>query len=126
MAKSAAQRTGLLRRVAPYLLPAQKAMIYKAIIRSKMEYSSTAWYGATPTSLAQLDAVQRRAIRIIGLPENDLLSHQIQPLATRRQVELSHFSTACIMVRPLNFYSNCYLNIISWIPVCDALLDPTT
>ena len=51
-----------------------------------MEYSSTAWYGATPTSLAQLDAVQRRAIRIIGLPENDLLSHQIQPLATRRQV----------------------------------------
>ena len=86
MAKSAAQRTGLLRRVAPYLLPAQRAMIYKAIIRSKMEYSSTAWYGATPTSLAQLDAVQRRAIRIIGLPENDLLSHQIQPLATRRQV----------------------------------------
>ena len=86
MAKSAAQRAGLLRRVAPYLLPTQRAMIYKAIIRSKMEYASTAWCGATPTSLAQLDAVQRRAIRINDLPESDLLSHQIQPLATRRQV----------------------------------------
>ena len=86
MTTSAALRTGLLHRVAPYLLPAQRAMIYTPIIRSKMEYSSTAWYGATPTSLAQLDAVQRRAIRIIGLPENDLLSNQIQPLATRRLV----------------------------------------
>ena len=50
-------------------------MIYKSIIRSKMEYSSTAWCGATPTSLPQLDAVQRRDVRIIGLPEKDLLSH---------------------------------------------------
>ena len=57
---SATQRTGPLRIVAPYLLPAQRTMIYKA------------WCGATPTSLAHLDAVQRRAIRIIGLPENDL------------------------------------------------------
>ena len=69
MAKSAAQCTGLLRRVAPYLLPTQRAMIYKAIIRSKMEYASSAWFGATPTPLSQLDAVQRRAIRIIDLPE---------------------------------------------------------
>ena len=73
MAKSAAQRTGLLCRVAPYLLPTQRAMICKAIIRSKMEYASSAWFGATPTSLSQLDAVQRRAIRIIDLPEDDLI-----------------------------------------------------
>ena len=86
MAKSAAQRTGLLRIVAPYLLPTQRAMIYKAIIRSKMEYASSAWFGTTPTSLSQLDAVQRRAIRIIDLPEDDLISHQIQPLGTRREV----------------------------------------
>ena len=44
------------------------------------------WFGATPTSLSQLDAVQRRAIRIIDLPEDDLISHQIQPLGTRREV----------------------------------------
>ena len=70
MAKSAAQRTGLLRRVAPYLLPTQRAMIYKAIIRSKMEYASSAWFGATPTSLSQLDAVQRRAIASMRLSSN--------------------------------------------------------
>ena len=46
----------------------------------------SAWFGATPTSLSQLDAVQRRAIRIIDLPEDDLISHQIQPLGTRREV----------------------------------------
>ena len=93
MAKSAAQRTGLLCRVAPYLLPTQRAMIYKAIIRSKMEYASSAWFGATPTSLSQLDAVERHAIRIIDLPVDDLISHQIQPLGTRREVgalTLSH------------------------------------
>ena len=32
-------------RVSPYILPAQKAIIYKAMIRSKMEYASSAWIG---------------------------------------------------------------------------------
>ena len=54
-----------------------------------MEFASTAWHGATPTSLSRLDAVQRRAIRIIDLPKEDLLSHQIQPLAQRRAVGAS-------------------------------------
>ena len=83
VAGSAARRTSLLRRVAPYLLPTQRAMVCKAIIRSKMEYASSAWFGATPTSLSQLDAVQRRAIRIIGLPGDDLISHRVQPLGAR-------------------------------------------
>ena len=86
MAKTAAQRIGLLRRAAPYLVPTQRAIVYKAMVRSKMEYASSAWFGATPTSLSRLDAVQRRAIRIIDLPEKDLISHQIQPLGTRRAV----------------------------------------
>ena len=86
MAKSAAQRTGLLRGVAPCLLPTRGAMVCGAVIRSGMECASSAWFGATPTSLSQLDAVQRRAIRIIDLPEDDLISHQIQPLGTRGEV----------------------------------------
>ena len=81
---------------APCLLPTQRAMIYKAIIRSGMEYASSAWFGATPASLSQLDAVQRRAIRIIDLPEDDLISHQIQPLGTRREVgTLALFRRVC-------------------------------
>ena len=56
------------------------------MIRSKMEYASTAWMGATPTSLAQLDSIQNRAIRIIGLPDDEILEHRIQPLNVRRTV----------------------------------------
>ena len=126
MAKSAAQRTGLLRRVAPYLLPTQRAMIYKSIIRSKMEYAITAWFGATPTLLSQLDAVQRRAIRIIDLPEDDLSLTKFSHWELEEKLEPSHCSTVCIMERPRNCFVSCFLNIFSWIPVLDALLDRTT
>ena len=37
------------------------------------------WTHSTPVQLS-------RAIRIIDLPEDDLISHQIQPLGTRREV----------------------------------------
>ena len=86
MSKTAGQRLGLLRRVSPYILPAQRAIIYKAMIRSKMEYASSAWIGATPTSLAQLDSIQNRAKRVIGLPTNEYEDHRIQPLSHRRAV----------------------------------------
>ena len=38
MSKTAGQRLGLLRRVSPYIPPAQRAIIYKSMIQSKMEY----------------------------------------------------------------------------------------
>ena len=47
MAKTAGQRLGLLRRVSSYILPVQRAIIYKTMIRSKVEYASSAWIGAT-------------------------------------------------------------------------------
>lgn len=40
--------------------------------------------GAIPTSLLQLDAIQRRASRIVDIPANELDSLQIQPLAQHR------------------------------------------
>ena len=86
MAKTAGQKLGFLRRVSPYILPAQRAIIYKSMIRSKMEYASSAWMGATPTSLAQLDSIQNRAKRIIGLPVDELKASRIQPLSDRRAV----------------------------------------
>ena len=86
MATDAGKRLGLLRKVAPYLNPEQRATIYKSMVRSRMEYASTVWMGASPTSLAWLDAIQRRALKIINLPQDDLDSIQIQPLEQRRNV----------------------------------------
>ena len=83
MSKTAAQQLGLLRRISPYVLPAQRAIIYKAMIWSKMEYASSAWIGATPTSLAQLDSIHNRAKRVIGLPKNEYTDHRIQLLSHR-------------------------------------------
>ena len=57
-----------------------------AMIRSKMEYASSAWIDATPTSLAQLDSIQNRAKRVTGLPSNEYEDHRIQLLSHRRAV----------------------------------------
>ena len=42
------------------------------------------------------------------------------------KLEPSHCSTVCIMERPRNCFVSCFLNIFSWIPVLDALLDRMT
>ena len=89
MSKTAGQWLGLLRRD-PYILPAQRAIIYRAMIWSKMEYANRAWIGATPTSLAQLDSIQNRAKHVISLPSHD---HRIQPLSHHR--EQPPFSIVC-------------------------------
>ena len=85
MSKTAGQQLGPLRRVSSYILHAQRAIIYKAMIWSKMKYASSAWIGATPTSLAQLDSVQNRARGVIGLT-NEYEDHRIQQLNHLRAV----------------------------------------
>nr|CAH7760429.1 unnamed protein product [Callosobruchus chinensis] len=64
-------------------------MLYRAEIRPSLEYCSHIWGAAAPTTLSILDAVQRRAIRLIG----DLsLTCLLQPLSHRRAVgDLSLF-----------------------------------
>ena len=44
----------------------------------------------------------------------------------KEKLEPSHCSTVCIMERPRNCFVSCFLNIFSWIPVLDALLDRMT
>ena len=51
-----------------------------------MEYASSAWIGVTPTSPTQLDYIQNRAKRVIGLPTYEYEDHRIQPLSPRRAV----------------------------------------
>nr|CAH7768717.1 unnamed protein product [Callosobruchus chinensis] len=54
-----------------------------------MEYCSHIWGAAAPTIFAILDAVQKRAIRLIGGPD---LTFQLQPLSHRCAVsDLSLF-----------------------------------
>nr|CAH7763730.1 unnamed protein product [Callosobruchus chinensis] len=56
---------------------------YKAQIRPSLEYCSHIWGAVDPTTLAILDAVQKRAIRLIADPA---LTCHVQPLPHRRAV----------------------------------------
>nr|CAH7719681.1 unnamed protein product [Callosobruchus chinensis] len=58
-------------------------MLYKAQTRPSLEYFSHIWGAAAPTTLSTLDAVQRRAIRLIVDPA---LTCHIQPLSHWRAV----------------------------------------
>nr|CAH7734747.1 unnamed protein product [Callosobruchus chinensis] len=67
-------------------------MLYNAEVRPSLGYCSHIWGASAPTTLSILDAVQRRAIRLIG----DLaLTCHLQPLSHRCGVLLviSHSST---------------------------------
>nr|CAH7715363.1 unnamed protein product [Callosobruchus chinensis] len=72
-----------------YFSPSNLLTLYKAQIRPSLEYCSHIWGDAAPTTLSILDAVQKRAIRLIGDPA---LTCHLQPLSHRRAVgDLSLF-----------------------------------
>nr|CAH7738728.1 unnamed protein product [Callosobruchus chinensis] len=83
---------GYLFRARKYFSPSNLLTLYKSQIRPSLEYCSHVWGAAAPTTLSILDAVQRRAIRLIGDPS--LVCH-LQPLSHRRGVLLvtSHISS---------------------------------
>ena len=83
----AGQKLGALRRIANKLNVGSRATVYKAQVRSVMEYASLSWMGASPTTLGLLDSIQRKALRIIGISEDEASSKlKITPLHQRRQV----------------------------------------
>ena len=83
----AGQKLGALRRVATKLDVAGKATIYKSQIRSVMEYASLCWMNASTTALGLLDSIQRKALRVIGVNEEDAQSQlNIPSLQHRRRV----------------------------------------
>ena len=67
-AKAAACKLGLLFRSRRYFTPSSLLRLYKAQIRPCLEYGSHLWRGASKHSLATLDAIQKRAIKLIGDP----------------------------------------------------------
>nr|CAH7715617.1 unnamed protein product [Callosobruchus chinensis] len=91
IATAAGKKLGYLFRARKYFSPSNLLTLYKAQIRIiNPEYCSHIWGAAAPTTLSiLLDAVQRRAIRLIGHPA---LTCHLQPLSQRRAVgDLSLF-----------------------------------
>nr|CAH7714146.1 unnamed protein product [Callosobruchus chinensis] len=83
------QKLGCLFRGKKCFSPSNLLTLYKAQIRSSLKYCSHIWGAAAPTTLFILDAVQRRAIRLLGDPA---LTCHLQPLFHRRAVgDLSLF-----------------------------------
>ena len=63
--------------------------MYKSQIRPCLEYCSSIWGAAPKTTLAHLDSIQKRAIKLIGREE---LTSNLPPLQLRRDVgDLSLF-----------------------------------
>ena len=83
----AGQKLGALRKVANKLDAEGRATVYKSQVRSVMEYASLSWMNASPTHLSQLDNIQKKALKIIGVDEATALSRlNISSLLHRRQV----------------------------------------
>nr|CAH7720739.1 unnamed protein product [Callosobruchus chinensis] len=75
--------------VRKYFSPSNLLTLYKGQIRSSLEHCSHIWGAAAPATLAILDAVQKRAIRLTGDPA---LTCHLQPFSDRRAVgDLSLF-----------------------------------
>nr|CAH7713577.1 unnamed protein product [Callosobruchus chinensis] len=64
IATAAGKKLGYLFRARKYFSPANLLTLYKVQIRPSLEYCSLTWGAAASI----LDAVQRRAIRLIGDP----------------------------------------------------------
>nr|CAH7756402.1 unnamed protein product [Callosobruchus chinensis] len=73
----------VMEKARKYFSPSNLLTLYKAQIRASLEYCSHIWGAAAPTTLYILDAVQRRAIRLMGDPA--LICH-LQPLSHWRAV----------------------------------------
>nr|CAH7719190.1 unnamed protein product [Callosobruchus chinensis] len=89
IATAAGKKLGYLFRVRKYFSPSNLLTLYKAQISSSLEYCSHILGAAALTTLSILDAVQRRAIRLIG---NPALTCHLQPLSHHRTIgDLSLF-----------------------------------
>ena len=82
ISRKGAGKIAALRRIS--WLTSQKDLetLYKAQVRSVIEYAPLSWGGASPTHLALLDKVQRRAERVIYGEQ----ATRLQPLQQRRDV----------------------------------------
>ena len=87
IASRAEQKLGALRKVANKLDIRGRATVYKAQVCSIMEYACLCWTSASSTTLSQLDNIQRKALKIIGVNEATASAQlSIPSLTLRREV----------------------------------------
>ena len=83
-AQLAAKKLGILAKVRRYFTAEQLLKLYKAQVRSCMEYCYHLWDGSAKYQLDALESIDRRAKRLIG---NDaLVASKLQSLEHRRRV----------------------------------------
>ncbi|XP_045497535.1 uncharacterized protein LOC123695674 [Colias croceus] len=80
----AAKKLGILSKVREFFTPEQLLNLYKAQVRSGVEYCSHLWAGAAKYQLNALDSIEKRAIRLIG--NESLTACKLHSLEHRRNV----------------------------------------
>lgn len=85
LARAASRKLTSLRRISWLMDSRGREVLYKAQIRSSLEYSCLTWGGAASTHLALLDKIQERAWRIITDRQPEHLP-TLQTLQHRRDV----------------------------------------
>ncbi|KAG0730557.1 hypothetical protein GWK47_028003 [Chionoecetes opilio] len=64
-AKKASHRVSALRKVASFLDRGGNLLLYKAQIRSVLEYAALSWMSCAASHTRRLDSIQRRALRLV-------------------------------------------------------------
>ena len=86
VAKHAGQHLGILCKAKKLLPSTALATLYKTRVRLAMEYCSPIWQNAPKCVLQKMDAIQRKACRLIGTDQGVYPAMNIQSLEHRRNV----------------------------------------
>jgi hypothetical protein len=87
VARDAGNRLCMLRRLKRILDKKGRVMMYKAFIRSRLEYATETWQGADESHLQKLCKIQKRAFKIIGANVEDQENYRLHPLKIRRRAK---------------------------------------
>ncbi len=86
IANQASLRVSAQRRVAPSLDSRGILTLYKAQIRPCLEYGALSWMSGAATHMQKLDAVQRRALRLVATEDDQQPPSPVTSLDHRRDV----------------------------------------
>ncbi|XP_063854385.1 uncharacterized protein LOC135096635 [Scylla paramamosain] len=86
VARQTSLRVSALRRMANTLDPRGILTLYRAQIRPCMEYGALSWMSSAATHMQRLDAVQRRALRLVATDEDQQHPPPVTSLEHRRDV----------------------------------------